>query len=60
VAIPFLLLNIIFNNEFIPPSVGGTIDLSNQDPPTSPGPSGTAAKDELEIRGWTVLVDPDP
>jgi hypothetical protein len=36
---------------------GGIIDLSNQNPPMSPGPSGIAAKAGLESRGWTVKTD---
>jgi hypothetical protein len=46
-----------FNTTFQIGTDGGTINLSNQNPPTSPGPSGIAAKAELESRNWTVLVD---
>jgi hypothetical protein len=47
-----------FNTTFEIGTDGGTIDLSGQNPATPLGPSGTAAKDELEERNWTVLVDP--
>jgi hypothetical protein len=47
-----------FNTTYGIGTDGGTIDLSNQNPPTSPGPSGIAAKNELESRNWTVITDP--
>jgi hypothetical protein len=46
-----------FNTTFQIGTDGGTIDLSGQNPPTSPGPPGIAAQIELASRNWTVLVD---
>ena len=47
-----------FNTTYEIGTDGGTIDLSNQNPPSPPSASGLAAKAELESRNWTVIVDP--
>lgn len=47
-----------FNTTYEIGTDGGTIDLSNQNPPTAPSVIGLAAKVALESRNWTVLVDP--
>ncbi len=47
-----------FNTTFEIGTAEGTIDLSNQNPPTPPSASGLVAKAKLESRNWTVIVDP--
>lgn len=47
-----------FNTTYQIGTDGGTIDLSNQNPPTVPSATGLAAKTSLEYRNWTVIVDP--
>jgi hypothetical protein len=49
---------VTFNNFNTIGTAGGTIDLSNQNPPTAPSATGLAAKTALESRNWIVLVDP--
>ncbi len=47
-----------FNTTYEIGTNGGTIDLSNQNPPMAPSAAGLAAKADLESRNWTVIVDP--